>query len=210
MQREHGAIGRVERADRIGRDELSPVVVILARLRDSGGHGFSERGEDAHFSRHGEAAPGAAAAWERRAMSARDVRPEDLHADLLDLEPVAGEPAAPSRGRRELLLATLRPATLFEGFVERLAGFLDLPLARARDLARAVPGVARGDWVDDQVAGVRLFHFAGGPRHASADCGIVHVASARAIPATCTSATSGRSCSRTVFASRSPPSLPSC
>src|SRR5262249_44738846 len=31
-------------------------------------------------------------------------------------------------------------------------------------------------WVDDRVAGVRLLHFAGGPRHAASHCGLVHLA----------------------------------
>jgi anti-sigma factor ChrR (cupin superfamily) len=68
------------------------------------------------------------------------------------------------------------PATRFEGFVERLAAFFDLPAARMRELAGAIADPAAPSWSDDVVAGVRLLHFAGGERRAAAHCGIVHVA----------------------------------
>jgi quercetin dioxygenase-like cupin family protein len=99
-----------------------------------------------------------------------------VHPDLLEADADDEAPLAPSAARRAELLATLAPATRLEGFVARLATFLDLAPARARELVRSIPEVREATWIDDRVAGVRLLHFAGGPRHAGSDCGLVHLA----------------------------------
>jgi quercetin dioxygenase-like cupin family protein len=85
----------------------------------------------------------------------------------------AADPLAASRELRERLLRSLDPVTRFEGFAERLAAFLDLGLARTRELLASLAAAGSAPWEDDLVAGVRLLHFAGGPRVAGADCGLV-------------------------------------
>ncbi len=109
-------------------------------------------------------------------MSEEDRRRNGLHPDLFDVADAASYAPAPSAARRRELLATLSPATRFEGFVARLAALLDVAPERARELVSLVPEARAVPWVDDRVAGVRLLHFAGGPRHAASHCGLVHLA----------------------------------
>ena len=98
-----------------------------------------------------------------------------VHPDLLEADATATESLVPSADRRAELLATLHPASRFEGFVARLATLLDLAPERVRELVQCIGQPAGDAWVDGFVAGVRLLHFAGGPRHATADCGLVHL-----------------------------------
>jgi quercetin dioxygenase-like cupin family protein len=114
-------------------------------------------------------------------MTEADRRRAGVHPDLLEADAVAeGATLAPSATRRAELLATLRPATLLEGYVARLAAFLDLPTERARELVRCIPDET--GWVVEALPGVRLYHFAGGPRHATSDCGLVHIAPGTRFP----------------------------
>lgn len=109
-------------------------------------------------------------------------RSDELFPDLVDLGCEEGEPAAPRPELRARVLASLAPATRFAGFESRLAQLFDLPAARVRELTAAIAGVAGAPWDDDVVPGVRLLHFAGGPRNANAHCGIVHLAPGVAYP----------------------------
>ncbi len=108
-------------------------------------------------------------------MASRDERTDELQRDLLDPDALENEFAAPSPHLRGAVLATVAPGTRFEGFVRRLATFLDLGELRARELVAQVSRVSSDPWVDDTVDKVRLLHFDGGPRVAEADCGLVHV-----------------------------------
>lgn len=83
---------------------------------------------------------------------------------------------------RDRVLAAATPGGRYEGLVSRLATFLDLAPARVRELVGLVPRADLAPWVDDRVARVRLLHFEGGPRVASADCGIVRVAPGATYP----------------------------
>ena len=86
------------------------------------------------------------------------------------------ESLRPSDGLRERVLASVEPASRFEGFVPRFARLFDVSEARAREiLAVATDTDPRQGWVDTPLPGVRLYHFAGGPRVAAADCGLVRV-----------------------------------
>jgi putative transcriptional regulator len=108
-------------------------------------------------------------------MPQRDRDTDLLHADLLAESPVADDPPRPSAGLRERLLRSIDTRARFDGFADRLATFLDLAPGRARELLGCVERVRESIWMDDRVAGVRLLHFPGGPRHADADCGLVHI-----------------------------------
>ena len=116
---------------------------------------------------------------ERRELECELAASEPARAELASLERSVAELAAaehplrPSPELRARLLRALDPATRFEGFAERLAGFLDLGAARARELLASLADAGSAPWEDDVVAGVRLLHFAGGARVANADCGLV-------------------------------------
>lgn len=91
------------------------------------------------------------------------------------------ESLVPSVELRERVLASVEPTSRLDGFVARFARLFDLPETRAREiLAAAEP--TRPGWVATPLPGVRLFHFQGGARVATADCGLVHVAPGAAIP----------------------------
>jgi quercetin dioxygenase-like cupin family protein len=96
---------------------------------------------------------------------------------------VGAEPVEPSAALRARVLASARPETRFAGFEARLAALLDLPPEAVRALTARIAAAGDDPWVDDRVPGVRLLHFAGGPRHAAAHCGIVHVAPGVRYPA---------------------------
>jgi quercetin dioxygenase-like cupin family protein len=110
----------------------------------------------------------------------RDDRYDELLGDLFELaDDAALEPSAELRRR---VFATLDPATRFAGFAARLAFFFDLPVERARELLALVAGADAAPWVGEPGSGIRLLHFAGGPRHAGADCGLVHIAPGTRFP----------------------------
>ena len=102
-------------------------------------------------------------------MSARDPQ-----ADLLDEQGLGAEPVAPSPALRGALLGTIAARTKGSGFAERLARLFDLERESAIQLIHEAGGGAEG-WEAFPVAGVRLFHLAGGPRVAAADCGLVRI-----------------------------------
>jgi putative transcriptional regulator len=93
------------------------------------------------------------------------------------------EPVRPSDALRQRVLASIEPASRFEGFVPRFARLFDLPETRAREILAAADTVPSQGWVDTPLAGVRLYHFAGGPRVATADCGLVHLDAGTPFPA---------------------------
>jgi hypothetical protein len=94
----------------------------------------------------------------------------------------AAAPVTPSAELRRRVLASVDPATRFEGFVERMALLFDLPEPRIREILRAADAVGGDAWVATPIPGVRLYHFAGGPRVTGADCGLVHLAAGTAFP----------------------------
>jgi putative transcriptional regulator len=101
------------------------------------------------------------------------VSARDPDADLLGGE-LGAEPTAPSAGLRGAVLASVAGRTKLAGFAERLAALFDLGAERAAELLREATGDASG-WQAIPLPGVRLFHLAGGPRVAGADCGLVRL-----------------------------------
>jgi anti-sigma factor ChrR (cupin superfamily) len=105
-------------------------------------------------------------------MTTRDPREE-----LREFEPV--EPSVELRRR---VLASVDPASRWEGFVARFARLFDLDEARAREVLASADPATRPGWTTIPLPGVQLFHFAGGPGRATADCGLVHLAPGAFIP----------------------------
>lgn len=106
----------------------------------------------------------------------------DLQADLLGEPGLGAEPVAPSASLRSRVLGTVARATRLSGFAERLAALFDLGRERSDVLVREAAGSAAA-WQAIPVPGVRLFHFAGGPRVAAADCGLVRLEPGARFPA---------------------------
>jgi anti-sigma factor ChrR (cupin superfamily) len=87
------------------------------------------------------------------------------------------EPLQPSAELRRRVLASVEPASRLEGFVSRFATLFDLSEQRAREVLSAGEGPhATPGWVAEPLLpGLHLFHFPGGPRVATADCGLVYL-----------------------------------
>lgn len=92
------------------------------------------------------------------------------------------EEMEPSAELRRRVLASCDPATRLEGFVARFAELFDLGEARAREILAAANAPMAAGWDATPLPGLRLFHFAGGPRVADADCGLVHLAAGTTFP----------------------------
>ena len=105
----------------------------------------------------------------------------DLHRDEEDLLPDF-DPMQPSAGLRARVLASIAPGSRLEGFVARVARLFDLTEPRAREILAVAATVPGPGWVTTPLAGLHLHHFDGGPRVASADCGLVHLAPGTAFP----------------------------
>lgn len=108
-------------------------------------------------------------------------REEKLHADLVGLAPADATPRAGGR-LREKLMASVRAGASLQGFAERLARFFDLEPEPTQRLLREAAAPS-SEWEDFSVSGVRLFHLTGGPRVASADCGLVSIEPGAHFPA---------------------------
>lgn len=104
-------------------------------------------------------------------------RREDIQADLLDL---AAEPT-PGASLRERILGGARSVERFEGFVARLSDFLDLSEGPTRALLDSIRASYTDAWQETS-NGVRVKHFAGGPRHAEAHCGLVQIEPGASFP----------------------------
>jgi len=108
--------------------------------------------------------------------------PNDLHPDEEEDVLPDFEPMQPSEALRARVLASVRPASRFEGFVARMGRLFDLTEPRAREVLAVAATMPGPGWVDSPLPGMRLHHFDGGPRLASADCGLVHLAPGTAFP----------------------------
>ena len=85
------------------------------------------------------------------------------------------EPVVPSDRLRERLLASLKTSVPFEGFLDRLTAFFDLGDTQLRKLLNTVNAVPQLPWEPSGLPGVHFLHFTGGPRVATADCGLVYM-----------------------------------
>ena len=90
-------------------------------------------------------------------------------------QPVESPPAA----LRERVLASARDAGPFAELAGKLAGMLDVAIARARELLSLAADPSR--W-EPFVPGVELIHLDGGPTTVGADVGFVKVASGMVFP----------------------------
>jgi putative transcriptional regulator len=109
-------------------------------------------------------------------MAPRDPKLDALYPDLVEGDPADDAPM-PTPRLRERVLASTNRGTRFEGFVARLAAFLDLGPEAARELLARVEHADEPPWVGGTAApgGARILHFSGGPRLGAAHCGLVHL-----------------------------------
>jgi quercetin dioxygenase-like cupin family protein len=109
-------------------------------------------------------------------MSARDARL--LQPDLMDADARAAQeaPVAPSPELRESVLRSALGQDALASYARRFALLFDLADVRAREILALAANPEDAPWELTQlVEGARFLHFAGGPRHAAHDCGLVHV-----------------------------------
>ncbi len=92
------------------------------------------------------------------------------------------EPVAPSDQLRERLLTSLETPVPFEGFIDRLKTLFDLSYDKILKQLKAVSAFPQLPWEPSGLPGVHFLHFAGGPRAATADCGLVYVEAKQTYP----------------------------
>ncbi len=114
-------------------------------------------------------------------VAAEVARSPELRAELVEVERVCGslalslDPVAPSAATRDRLLGAIAAGTeRFAPFVERLCDMYDLEAGRIRELLGAIDDPA-ANWRDELCEGFSALHFRGGPREATADCGLVRL-----------------------------------
>lgn len=96
-------------------------------------------------------------------------------AEALALISIAVSPEPPSNEARERLLAAASAgAERWAPFVDRLARWFDLGAERIREIVGGIESAA--SWEAGPMPGIELMHFAGGPRVAAADNGLVRMA----------------------------------
>ena len=121
---------------------------------------------------------------EREAIEAELADSAELQSELAAIDATLAELAhaapalEPSAGLRDRLLASTDPETPWEGFVTRLTELFDLAADRVREIMRA-PADA---WTTGEYPNAALLHFDGGPRLATADCGLVRIAPNASFP----------------------------
>lgn len=104
-----------------------------------------------------------------------------LQADLVLEAEVPVEPIAPSEDLRAKVLGTATGRGALGSFARRFGEMFDLGEGRARELLALAPRASEAPWEPAPLArtgdagSVRLLHFAGGPRVADVDCGLVSV-----------------------------------
>ncbi|HEU4429392.1 MAG TPA: cupin domain-containing protein [Myxococcota bacterium] len=110
-------------------------------------------------------------------MSAREAKL--LQPDLMEAD-AGAEPVAPSDELRANVLRSALGHGELASFGRRFAELFDLAEPRALELLGLVQRVGEAPWERIALPGdgerVQLLHFAGGPRVASADCGLVSLA----------------------------------
>jgi hypothetical protein len=115
------------------------------------------------------------------ALEAADDQELATAAESLAFIAGALEHDAPSAiGRERLLRAIGSGAERWAPFVDRLSHFFDLGVERIREITAKIDELA--SWEAGPMPGIELVHFAGGPRLASADTGLVRMAPGLAFP----------------------------
>jgi anti-sigma factor ChrR (cupin superfamily) len=76
---------------------------------------------------------------------------------------------------RERVLASIEPGTRFEGFTERFAELFDLSKKEATRLLGKIDQTQAAGWTSTVFPGVKILKFPGGPRVASATCGLISI-----------------------------------
>ncbi len=110
----------------------------------------------------------------------------ELRAELAELRAAlgvlaeSGAATASVRAGRERLLADLQGWRRFLPFSSEFAELFDLDVTTAEDVLKATDRLA--DWTPVGVPGIRAFHFAGGPRLAGIDAGLVQFEKGAAFP----------------------------
>lgn len=104
-----------------------------------------------------------------------------LRDSLLIAPAISCKTVEPSANLMARLMKSADSDSPFEGFVDRLSVFLDLPEKRIRSLLNSVKS-AQTEWHALGAPGVLGKVFDGGPRHAEAECSLVLMQPGAVIP----------------------------
>jgi hypothetical protein len=90
----------------------------------------------------------------------------------------ADEAMQPSHTVKQNLFSSIRGEAPYAGFVQRLMVMFDLPRIVIERILRSIPrhdDLPAIPWQESGLEGIYLYHFSGGPRVASSDCGLVYL-----------------------------------
>lgn len=109
----------------------------------------------------------------------------ELTALRVSLETIAlaEKPRKPSESLRSLVLDSIQKNTRFDGFKERFARLFDIDLTTAQNLLEKINSAAPDAWQSTLLPGVTKLEFPGGPKVASATCGLVQARPGTIFPA---------------------------
>jgi hypothetical protein len=103
--------------------------------------------------------------------------------DQIESLALTANPLVPRRGLRDLVLRATSTDGRSDGYVERVARFFDIDIARSRSILASTLDVQGVDWVDDpNCVGTRLNGFTGGANVSGAQCFLVHMDPGVAFP----------------------------
>ena len=92
--------------------------------------------------------------------------------DTLAIPALTSEPIDPTDKLSMRILKSIEISNSFEGFIDRLTVFLDLPEQRVRELLGSIKYVEH-DWRESGLPGVLKKEFKGGPRHTDSECVLI-------------------------------------
>ena len=112
-----------------------------------------------------------------------------LQKDLVSIQNVleqiafAEKPHSPNDCVRELVLDCTRKKSRYNGFIKRFSVLFDLDKLTSKELVSKIDNFSDTDWESTPIPGVSIMKFVGGPKVASATCGIVQVKPGKLFPA---------------------------
>lgn len=107
--------------------------------------------------------------------------------DVIDILARALTPLPPGEAVKQRVMQSInarpKPASIKNTLLkQRLCQFFDLPKAQVNAILAAANDAPKGQWQALDITGIHLLHFTGGPRFASADCGLMYLEPGASFP----------------------------
>ena len=84
-------------------------------------------------------------------------------------------PVKPPMALRNRILSSMHIENQSAGFVDRLCAMFQLSAKQIQDILSNINNIGNKPWEQLEIPGIQLLHFDGGPKVATADCGLVYI-----------------------------------